>query len=158
MSESGASVYYFAYGSNADPERFKDRVGAWRTRRRGWLPDHRLRFADSVQSEGGGGAVIDPHPGGRVDGVVFEITGEQLAAMDREEFDPSRDTSRLGRRLTVQVLTEDGSLEAEVYTVVDEGGRRAPSERYLRHILDGLADAGHPTDVLKRVRQVAAES
>ena len=62
-------AYYFAYGSNADPERFRGRVGAWLSRYRARLDDYRLRFASSVQSEGGGGAVIDPHPGDHVDGV-----------------------------------------------------------------------------------------
>lgn len=156
MGERGETLQYFAYGSNADPQRFRERVGAWRARRRAWLPDHRLRFAASVQSEGGGGAVIDRDPGGSVAGVVYEITADQLAAMDREEFDPSRDTAQLGRRLTVTVQTEDGPLEAEVYTVDDDGGRRAPSERYLRHILDGLADVGHPEETLQRVRAAAA--
>lgn len=153
-SASG-SVFYFAYGSNADPDRFRTRVGAWRTRRPARLEGYRLRFADSVQSEGGGGAVVDPQSEGRVDGVLFEITPDQLAAMDREEFDPTRDASGAGRRVRVTVQTETGPVAAEMYTVQDGGGRRAPSERYLGHILRGLEAAGHSQDALDRVRRAA---
>ncbi|MGD8376089.1 MAG: gamma-glutamylcyclotransferase [Acidobacteriota bacterium] len=149
------TVFYLAYGSNADPERFRSRVGPWISRRAARLDGHKLRFAASVQSEGGGGAVIDEDPDGSVDGVLYEITIEQMEAMDREEFDPSRDISRVGRRLTVRVETDEGAVEAECYTVRDDGGRRAPSERYLGHILRGLESAGHPPEALERVRRAA---
>jgi hypothetical protein len=66
--ESNESIFYFAYGSNADPERFKARVGPSRSRRRARLQGYRLRFARMVQSEGGGGAVVDESPGAYVDG------------------------------------------------------------------------------------------
>lgn len=153
---SNEAVFYFAYGSNADPARFRARVGRWRSRRSAWLDGYRLRFADSVQSEGGGGAVVDPEPGSVVAGVLFEITGEQISAMDREEFDPARNTSGLGRRERKRVRTADDLVEAEIYTIRDGGGWRAPSERYLGHILEGLEAAGHDRSVLVEVRRIAA--
>ncbi len=155
MTSPNDTVLYFAYGSNADPERFRARVGEWRSRRPAWLEDHRLRFSGSVRSEGGGGAVVDPQPGSRVAGVLFEITREQLAAMDREEFDRTRDTSRTGRRVSRSVRTGRGVVDAEIYTVEDDGSRRAPSARYLRHILDGLEAAGHSAEALDAVRRAA---
>jgi gamma-glutamylcyclotransferase (GGCT)/AIG2-like uncharacterized protein YtfP len=153
-----ANVFYFAYGSNADPDRFKSRVGEWRSRQRARLGGHKLRFARQVRSEGGGGAVVDASPGDHVHGVLFEITTEQLAAMDREEFDPSRDVVAVGRRVTGTVETADGPLEAEFYTVNDDGGTAAPSGRYLGHILRGLANAGYDETVLDTVRAAAHEA
>ena len=152
------TVFYFAYGSNADPERFKARVGLWRSRRRARLLDHSLRFARMVQSEGGGGAVVDASPGRHVDGVLFEITAEQLAAMDREEFDPSRDVAATGKRIRRTVDTVGGPLQSELYTVDDDGGFSAPSDTYLRHILRGLDAAGHDEATLAGVRAAAAEA
>lgn len=154
----GATVYYFAYGSNADPDRFRARVGDWVSRRPAWLADHALRFADSVRSEGGGGAVVDAVAGGRVAGVVFEITPEQLAAMDREEFDPERDTEKAGRRLRRTVHVDGRPVDAELYTVEDGGGLCAPSDRYLGFILRGLEDAGHAPEALESVRRAAARA
>lgn len=149
------SVYYFAYGSNADPDRFRERVGEWRSRSVARLEGYALRFAASVQSEGGGGAVIDEAPGDFVDGVLYEISQEQMEAMDREEFDPSRDIQRKGRRLKVEVTTTSGLQSADCYTVQDEGTECPPSETYLGHILRGLEAAGHPLSTLDRVRDIA---
>jgi len=152
------SVFYFAYGSNADPERFRARVGAWRSRRPAWLADHRLRFAASVQSEGGGGAVFDERQASELAGVLYEISREQLEALDRIEQGPGRNPRKAGGRCSVTVSTAEGQRRAEVYNVRDDGGRRAPSRRYLAHILRGLRAAGHPDDVLDRVREIAEEA
>ena len=152
---SDETVFYFAYGSNAHPDRFRSRVGPWRSRYAAGLDGYRLRFAASVQSESGGGAVIDEEGDGTVDGVLYEITPEQMAAMDREEFDQSRDTDGKGRRLTVTVSTEQGPRVAECYTVRDDGAWRAPSERYLGFIIRGLEAAGHSRDAIERVRRAA---
>ena len=149
------TVYYFAYGSNADPDRFRARVGPWRSRRKARLDDHRLRFAASVQSEGGGGAVVDVADGEHVDGVLYEITADQLARMDREEFDAARDTEGAGRRVTVTVATDDGPRTAQMYNVEDDGAWRPPSDRYLGHIVRGLEDAGHDDDAIEAVRRAA---
>ncbi|MCB9883762.1 MAG: gamma-glutamylcyclotransferase [Planctomycetes bacterium] len=149
------TLYYFAYGSNMDPARFERRVGHPRSVRRAELPNHRLRFAANVQSEGGGGAVIDAAVESTVDGVLFEITEEQLAAMDREEFDPSRDTAGLGLRKRVHVETAEGVVAAEVYTITDDGRHAAPSPTYLAHIVDGLRAAGYGDDAVARVHAAA---
>ena len=156
--ESNEAIFYFAYGSNADPERFKARVGPWRSRRRARLQGYRLRFARMVQSEGGGGAVVDESPGAYVDGVLFEISSEQLMAMDREEFDPSRDVATTGKRIRETVETAEGRIESELYTVDDDGAFSAPSVAYLGHILRGLEAAGYDEDVLTTVRAAAKEA
>jgi cation transport regulator ChaC len=152
------SLCYFAYGSNADPDRFRARVGEWLDRAPAWLEGYRLRFASSVRSEGGGGAVIDEAEGSRVAGVLYEITREQMERMDREEFDPARDVSRSGRRLTVTVSTGGGVRTAQAYTVSDDGGWCAPSETYLAHILRGLEAAGHSPEVIASARDIASGS
>ncbi|MCA8970169.1 MAG: gamma-glutamylcyclotransferase [Planctomycetes bacterium] len=149
------SVYYFAYGSNMDPVRFEHRVGRWKSVQRAALSGHRLRFSANVQSEGGGGAVVDTAADSVVDGVLFEITEDQLAAMDREEFDPSRNTAGLGRRQRVDVETAEGVVAAEVYTITDDGRHAAPSPTYLAHIVDGLRAAGYGDDAVARVHAAA---
>lgn len=152
------SIYYFAYGSNMDLDRFRDRVGDWISVQRASLPKHQLRFASMVQSEGGGGAVVDPSKGGQVYGVLFEITQAQIEAMDREEFDPTRDVETTGKRVQMSVETDAGPLTAQLYTVDDDGGFLAPSESYLRHILRGLTAAGYRETAHSAVRAAAEEA
>ena len=153
---SDGSVFYFAYGSNADPERFKSRVGEWRSRRPAWLAGHRLWFSDTVQSEGGGGAVFGPDEGSTLAGVLYEITISQQEAMDRVEKDPSRNLKNAGGRIVIIVDTPDGPVEAQVYNVHEIGGWSAPSATYVGHIVRGLEAAGHPAEVLEQVRAIAA--
>jgi len=152
---SDAGVWYFSYGSNLDPERFQARVGGWCARRRAWLEDWRIHFSDEVESEGGGGAVIVRTPGARTWGAIFLIDRDQMRAMDREEFDPSRDPSDRGERVTVTVQTEEGPVRAEVYTIRCGRGFRPPSAEYLGHITRGLRDAGHPDEVVAEVEAAA---
>ena len=111
-----------------------------------------------VQSEGGGGAVVDKSPGAHVDGVLFEITPEQLAAMDREEFDPSRDVATSGKRIRETVETAEGRIESELYTVNDDGTFSAPSPTYLGHIIRGLEAIGYDEAALAAVHAAAREA
>jgi cation transport regulator ChaC len=149
------TVFYFAYGSNTDQDRFRGRIGEWRARCTAHLADYRLRFAASVQSEGGGAAVVDEMDGGRVDGVLYELTPEQMATMDHEQLDAARNIAGARRRVSVTVSTDQGPRVAELYTVEDDGAWCAPSERYLEVILRGLKQSGHRRATVERLRQAA---
>jgi hypothetical protein len=145
-------LWYFAYGSNADPERFRSRVGPWEARLPATVEGLKLTFSARVESEGGGGAVVVESSASRVYGVAYRITTEQMQAMDAEEFDPGRDLHGSGRRITVTAASGPRSFDAELYTISPAGDFRAPSERYLGHILRGLRHAGHGDEVLREVR------
>ena len=148
-------VWYFAYGSNLDPERFRSRIGDWQEMRRARLVGFRLRFSADVSSEGGAGAVIVPDAGRSVYGAVFLVTADQMAAMDREEFSEEHDASSNAVRRTVTVQTDEGPVNAEAYTLAtDRFG--APSETYLAHITRGLAAVGFDAEVIEAVERVAA--
>ena len=170
MNDSNDSLWYFAYGSNLDPDRFHDRVGEWTEHRRAILHDHELRFSGEVSSEGGGGAIIQGAPGKKVYGGVYRITAEQIALMDERELGSEMDPNLRGARATIVV--EDpaspagsaessmgyaaGSLEAEVYVVPEPKVYRAPSDTYLGHITKGLRFLGYEDDVIAEVEGIAA--
>lgn len=150
------SLWYFAYGSNLDPDRFRGRVGGWLELRRARLAGFRLRFSDEVRSEGGAGAVAVPDAGRWVYGAVYRIAASQMEAMDREEFDPDRDLSAQGVRRTVTVQTDEGPVNAEVYLLQGAESFGPPSETYLGHITRGLAAVGHDDEVIEQVERAAA--
>ncbi len=156
MSQEELLIWYFSYGSNLDPERFRCRVGLWTEFRRAVLHDHVLRFSGDVESEGGGGAIVEPAPGERTHGAVFRIDRDQLRAMDEIELGSERNVGGKGVRLTVTVETDEGPLDAELYTLPPGGRYRAPSTRYLGHIIDGLRAVGHADAVIARVHESAA--
>lgn len=148
-------IWYFTYGSNLDRERFRERVGEYEEARRATLRDHRLRFSGDVTSEGGGGAIIEPAPGGRVHGGIYAVTAEQLAAMDEVELHSSRNEQQRGRRTTITVDADGEPVRAEVYVVAGNESYRAPSVAYLGHIVRGLRDFGYGPDVIAAVEAVA---
>lgn len=156
MTDAVGRVWYFAYGSNLDPERFRTRIGPWADRRPATLAGYRLRFSRDVRSEGGGGAFLEPVAGETAHGAVFLIGHEQLAAMDEVELGTKRNVGGLGRRATVAVETPGGPVTAEMYTLPATGRYLAPSPAYLGHVLDGLRAVGHDEEVVRRVAATAA--
>ena len=117
---SGDTVFYFAYGSNMDPERFRSRVGDWLSRRRARLDGYSLRFADSVQSEGGGGAVVDRRPGDHVDGVLFEAGNADAFRVAVERVCEDRSLrGRLGDRARRLIVDRGFTWDRNAETVVE---------------------------------------
>jgi hypothetical protein len=174
------SLWYFAYGSNLDPDRFRDRVGEWSEHRQAILADHELRFSGEVSSEGGGGAIIQAAPGEKVYGGVYRITAEQIAMMDERELGSEMDPNLRGARVTIMVEAPAGgsgsaeasaggatranddtgsagrSFEAEVYVIPEPKIYRAPSATYLGHITTGLRFFGYDEEIIAAVEMAAA--
>jgi len=165
------SLWYFAYGSNLDPDRFRDRVGEWTEHRQAILRDHELRFSGEVSSEGGGGAIIQGAPGRKVYGGVYRISTEQIGRLDERELGSEMDPNRRGARVTILLERPQstagsagtstghaaGSLEAEVYVVPEPKVYRAPSDTYLGHITKGLRFFGYADEVIAEVERIAAQ-
>ena len=66
-------AYYFAYGSNMNPARVVARIGETRRAVHGWLEEHRLSFDKASRVEGIAHANVQPAPGERVEGVLYEL-------------------------------------------------------------------------------------
>jgi len=156
MARVTQRIWYFSYGSNLDPARFRSRVGPWHEMRTAVLEGYRVRFSGDVRSEGGGGAFVEPAEGAAAFGAVFLIDPDQMQAMDEVELRPERNLAGLAVRRQVDVRTPAEIVRAEMYTLPASGRYLAPSMKYLGHILDGLRATGHPEKVLEGVRAIAA--
>jgi len=148
-------VWYFAYGSNLDHDRFRERVGEWAGHERARLDDYELRFSGEVTSEGGGGAIIEPAPGRRVCGGVYRITSTQLEELDRMELGDRLDPNRRGERREMTLRCPAFPLLVTVYLVPRPKVYRAPSAAYLAHIVKGLRDFGYDESVILEVQEIA---
>jgi cation transport regulator ChaC len=148
-------IWYFAYGSNLDPDRFSDRVGPWKELKKAALMDYALRFCGDVNAEGGGGAIIQYKPADVVQGAIYKITLAQIQQMDEAEFHREVDSNEVGIRKTITVMADDEAVNAEVYTISDPKTYKKPSEKYLGHILTGLEAVGYPPNVIRRVESIA---
>ncbi|MCP5179672.1 MAG: gamma-glutamylcyclotransferase [Pseudomonadales bacterium] len=127
---------YFAYGSNMNTARVRERglvvVAVMAAR----LPSYELLF-DKVARDHAhiGHANIAPAHGSTVEGVLYELASEvEILKMDRFESTPVNYS-----REVVAVQTAEGPLAAWTYIAnraVRHSGRR-PSRAYVAHLLEG---------------------
>lgn len=127
---------YFAYGSNMDPERMKNRGVKFLKRERAILKGFKLVFNKiSFQNPGEGFANIVEDDKEVVEGILYEIEENDLEKLDRHEGYPSHYT-----RIKVNVTLENGqTVEAITYIARPDRTREGlkPSKEYLRHLLKG---------------------
>lgn len=133
------SHWYFAYGSNMNQIRMRDRgmqvVGA----RSGWMQNVRLVFNKRAADQDGiAYANIAHAPGDRVEGVLYELAdvGEIV------RMDPFEGAPRFYSRDVFPIETgQSGQQPAWVYVanraMICEGLK--PAAWYLAHLLEGRA-------------------
>jgi 2-hydroxychromene-2-carboxylate isomerase len=136
------ALWYFAYGSNMSPATFVGRRGIrplatqW-----GWLAGHRLVFDLPIGPGERACANVVPDGAAWIAGILYRITAEQAAHLDRTEGVPSG----VYRRIAVEVATDGGErIAAFTYRSARGQPRRKPSARYLGLLLDGARAGGVP--------------
>ena len=140
-----ATIPYFAYGANLDPEAMMYRCPGCIPRCRAMLMNYRLVFH--------GVASIEYAVGHRVHGAFYLLTKENLAALDRFEGYPSFYTRRI---LPFQIANKPYRTEAWVYIMNTERRPYAiPAISYLRTIVDGCHVWGLPENYENEIIQTA---
>lgn len=127
------AVYYFAYGSNMNPERMRERGAHFTRIERYALRGYSLKFNKASSKEPGRGcANIVPDEKCFVEGVIYKINLEGLYNLDRHEGYPVEyDRVRL-------VLELNGSEETVKTYMAKPGKTREglyPSRSYIEHLL-----------------------
>jgi cation transport regulator ChaC len=146
-SSSDDLLWYFAYGSNLNLATF---TGRRRMRplqmRWGWLEGYRLCFDIPVGPGERGVANICVDVAARICGVLYQLTAEEAARLDRTEGVDKG----VYRRVAVTVAIGDGErVEAFAYqSALTQGGRR-PSARYIGLLVDGAREHGLPAEYVR---------
>ena len=127
-----SQIEYFAYGSNMNPERMKQRIGWMPPLRAAILKDYQLLF--DKQSKDGGKANIRPHAGSFVEGVLYLLEEKDLLELDL--FEEVAD-GHYSRDL-IEVMTEsEGLCRVVTYIAQKTGPETPPTRAYLDHLLAG---------------------
>jgi gamma-glutamylcyclotransferase len=126
---------YFAYGSNMDAERLRERIDHVRVTGVGSVSGYDLRF-NKRSMDGSGKANIVQRADFAVEGVLFEVSTAQLAKLDRFE--------KGYHRAPVAVVVNGATQNATTYIAdadqIDDS--LAPTAEYLRFITRGAEKFG----------------
>jgi gamma-glutamylcyclotransferase (GGCT)/AIG2-like uncharacterized protein YtfP len=133
---------YFAYGANMDAAPMAERCPGAKRLGTAVLGDHAFAIAAA-----GFGTVL-PAPGHSVHGVLWSLTPEDEAGLDRFE-EVGRD---FYRKRSVRVSTASGDrVEAMIYHAADPSpGHPAPG--YLERIIEVAEGLGFPEDYTSALR------
>lgn len=143
-----AGLWYFGYGSNMDARTFVGRRGM-RPREvlTGRLDDWSLAFDLPVGLGERGVANLRPLRGAHVWGVLYRISAEEAARLDRSEGVHRGAYTRA----EVVVRTPDQTA-AFTYRSRRSDPRRKPSRRYMGLLLAGARDHGLPEAYVASLR------
>ena len=128
--------HYFAYGSNMNSDRVRQRKMSFESASSGRLLDYSLRFNKrSVKYPGAAAANVVASAKGVTEGVVYRL----VDPVQIEMMDPYEGYPVLYRRTALPIVTKAGVVDAWVYIAnedhVAEG--LAPAQWYLNHLLTG---------------------
>ena len=144
-SEMG-SLLYFAYGSNMLTERLTARVPSAVPVMTGKVVGRRLDFAKRSM-DGSGKADMPLQPGAVVQGVLFQMTQDDLRALDVFEG-----AGRGYEQQWVKVERMDGTTaEAISYVATDRVPDKNPYDWYLALVIAGARQHGLSSDYLSQL-------
>ena len=137
------ALWYFAYGSNMSGAILRERRGlAPLACRPATLADYRLVFTLPIGPGERGVANVEPAPGESICGVLYLLSAEDCARLDRTEGVP-----RFYQRHTVEVLASGGErIPSYTYRSEFRAEGRKPSARYLGLLLDGCREHCLPAE------------
>jgi gamma-glutamylcyclotransferase (GGCT)/AIG2-like uncharacterized protein YtfP len=161
-------MLYFAFGSNLDPDQMRDRCPGNHLIGEAVVRDHKLIFPRFSERWGGGVASLQLSHGNDVWGVLYELSDEDLHALDAcEGFRVPADAHNQYEREQVWVdlvRPEDGSVPRRVRAwtyLARPANPSLPSRRYLDAVIKGARAHRLPDDyvaMLSRLPVLAEET
>jgi hypothetical protein len=133
---------YFAYGANMDPVHMAECCPGAVPLGAAILDGHRFAIA------AGGYGTVHPADGQQVLGVLWRLTGPDLAALDGFEEVPA---GLYRRRDAILRRPGGGTVTAMLYEATD-GSPGRPAPGYLERILEVATDRGFPSEYLAELR------
>lgn len=145
MLQNQPAMFYFAFGSNLDRQQMKQRCPDSTLVARAILPNHAIGFTGYSGRWGGAVATVVEKRGAETEGLLYELTDEDLLLLDGYEGHPYA-----YRRVRKYVRGPDGRrVRAYMYVrPLDEPDD--PSADYLRVIMRAYMKHGFNLKALKR--------
>ena len=133
---------YFAYGMNTNLTQMAARCPDAVCLGPAWIDNYALVFRHFAD--------IEPEVDSYCDGVLWEITEDNLMALDALEGYPYHYT-----RFSVVVNTDRGSDTALVYQMVDQSFEQPPSNHYFNTVYEGYEQNSVDTHQLIEILELS---
>ena len=133
---------YFAYGMNTNLTQMATRCPGAVCLGPAWINNYALVFRHFAD--------IEPEVDSYCDGVLWEITDDNLVALDQLEGYPYHYT-----RFSVVVNTDRGSDIALVYQMVDQSFEQPPSNHYFNTVYQGYEQNNVDTHQLIEILELS---
>ena len=133
---------YFAYGMNTNLTQMAARCPGAVCLGPAWIDNYALVFRYFAD--------IEPEVDSYCDGVLWEITEDNLMALDALEGYPYHYT-----RFSVVVNTDRGSDTALVYQMVDQSFEQPPSNHYFNTVYEGYEQNNVDTHQLIEILELS---
>jgi hypothetical protein len=151
--EDPRMFYYFAYGSNMNPEQIQKRGVKPRHILPARLPGHELAFFGHTRVWDGAMESVVPSPGD-VWGIIYEISFSAREVLDSWQ-DARLDGTGVYFHYPTEVIDVNGKSHPVVLYKKDLLGERTlPSQEYLDFILAGAIQHGLPCRYIDKVRDI----
>ena len=149
-------MLHFGYGSNLSIKSVHEDLNPnARYVMKGFLPNFEVSWPMWSEEEQSGYSGIMEAPGELVHGALYEITEQELIAMDNLE-DCYKGTYK---RETFLVLGEDGKWQnAELYRVIDPQGPFPPARSYVEIMLAGARDLELDPEYIEKIEEFYRQS
>jgi len=128
-------MWYFAYGSNMNFDRMRERILREPIAKAGWLVGYCLLFNKVASKKSGVGyANIKENKDENVYGVLYDVTQDEIAKLDGFEGVP-----RHYEKKEMEIKSGNGNVTAVVYIANKEQVKDGllPERAYLNHLLKG---------------------
>jgi gamma-glutamylcyclotransferase (GGCT)/AIG2-like uncharacterized protein YtfP len=142
-------VDYFAYGSNMDVERLRDRCPSAVVRGTGSLAGYRLVFNICSSGWNCGAANVVPDPSSVVWGVVASVSDEDLRVLDRFEGHPDH-----YQRVSLPVMIGSAVSPMWTYVAPAEHAVVLPSAAYMAVLIAAAIRHQCPAQYVTMLRAV----
>ncbi len=151
-------MLYFAYGSNLNWERMKNRCPSAEFYCKAFLPDYRIEFTRESSKLNCGVADIIWDENNKAYGVVYRINEKDLGKLDRHEgYIPQREKNDY-KRIEIMVFQEDNSkkpITVFTYEVEKkEFGKYKPNKDYKNLIVAGAKFWDLPKEHIKFLENI----
>ncbi len=144
-------MLHFGYGSNLSIKAVHEDLNPnAKYVMKGFLPNFEVSWPMWSEEEQSGYSGIMEAPGELVHGALYEMTEQELIAMDNLE-DCYKD---LYKRETFLVLGEDDKWhKADLYRVIDPKGPFPPARSYVEIMLAGARDLELDPEYIKKIEE-----